>query len=146
MDNQQGKIYWLGGFFDGECHIGITVKENPSGSTYLIPMIEVSNTHVPSIDRIIKIASELELPYYVMDRSNGSNPKWREQRRFSVQGMKRCEKWLDFLIPVLFTKLDQALLLKEIITLHKTRATGVQITPLVLEKIAELKRLNKRGN
>ena len=123
MDNQQGKknelkLAWLGGFIDGEGSICMMTTNNgrlhKDGTpiTNKVPRITVANTHKETLDMIVGILDEVNLPYHISWRYP-TNKRWKESWHLSVQGMKRFLKWADVIEPYVFLKKEHFRIARE---------------------------------
>lgn len=127
VGNQQGNfgdtdLAWLAGFIDGEGSFGFQQIASPRirpgerdrshKRPYFNPRITVGNTDWPTLEYVQGICRAYELPHHVSERHNrGLRLNGIEKPPFwqiRSEGVRRCQKWLFFLMPYLRTKRDQA--------------------------------------
>lgn len=108
MDNQQAKFIWYGGFFDGEG--SLMFYKDTRG--YYYPRITICNTHWETKDRIIEIYEEMGIPFYYSERTPSKDrPSWD----IRLQGYKRCLRWLDVFQEYLYTKQEEAIMMRKVV-------------------------------
>ena len=112
MDND---LAWLGGFIDGEGHIGVKRQAGRllGGYNYYWPSIRICNTHEETLETVRAILIANHLAHHVSRRypTNGTRPSWD----IEVKGIKRCQRWLSVIGPYLRTKQSQAAAMMEFI-------------------------------
>src|SRR5438445_13031106 len=55
------EIAWLAGLWDGEGSVGVTFQRD-TGRLVLVPQIQISMTHLPTIDRAIEVLGKIGIP------------------------------------------------------------------------------------
>jgi hypothetical protein len=137
LDNQQERLAYLAGIIDGEGWIGLSRVQQKDGFNYR-PMIAVHMVGKEWIDHVDDVARRSGLPSYVAHLSRSS--------RWSVAGMKRCEKVLAAVRPYLFVKAKQADIVSEFIVERMKRPYSSS-TPTALELllVESIQSLNLKG-
>jgi hypothetical protein len=112
-DNQQESstqdlidLGWLGGIFDGEGTITITIRGRKNQTDLLTPRITVANTDKIIIDKITQIYKKYNIPYWISYYKSKGN--WKESWRVEITGIKRSLKILPILKKYLVAKKDLA--------------------------------------
>jgi hypothetical protein len=108
MDNQQAKIIWFGGFFDGE---GSLMFYKDTRNSYY-PRITLCNTSFKTKERVIEIYTEMTMPFHYSERTPSKDQKSWDIR---LQGYKRCLKWLDVFQEYLYTKHEEATMMRKVV-------------------------------
>lgn len=113
-DNQQEsstqdfiELGWLGGIFDGEGTITITIRGRKNQTDLLTPRITVANTDKRIIDKIVSIYKKHNIPYWISYKEGKGN--WKESWRVEITGIKRTLKILPLLKDYLVAKKDLAI-------------------------------------
>mgnify|MGYP001106398055 CR=1 FL=1 len=119
MDNQQETVLelgWLVGAYDGEGCISLLRRKRSDRKTRygfsFKPHVSITNTDISFIDRVCRILTRLEIPYYV----SSSNPTGRRRpyKTVLVEGLRRVMKLLPLITPYLCDeKREKAILLIE---------------------------------
>jgi hypothetical protein len=102
-------LAWLGGFFDGEGSITYASRlRHTSGITYTLPLVRISNTHMPVLPYVRAIMDASGLAYdcspHCVSPQDRKLPFWT----LGTQGVTRTSAWLTVLLPYLHTKRGQA--------------------------------------
>lgn len=121
MDNQQERFddekakAWLAGFWDGEGTITIGANMD-KGHLRIRPLLSIVNTHLATMEYLTTLFGKFNIPFYICSvHRKIKNPKHAKQFVIRIAGHKRCKRFLDVLESYLFTKADQAKLLREFI-------------------------------
>jgi hypothetical protein len=137
-------ISWLAGFVDGEGSIGfdkISSKKNCH-----VPHVTLTNCHKPTIERVSNILLGLGIRCWVVSPKSRRNPKWKQDWIVVVRGLRRTKPLLEFLIPHLFTKRQQA---ESVLEFIKERLSKSQKAPYGDKEIGIIQLLhdlNRRGS
>lgn len=108
MDNQQAKFIWFGGFFDGE---GSLMFYKDTRENYY-PRITLCNTSFITKERVIEVYQSVSIPYYYSERTPTQD---RRSWDIRLQGYKRCLRWLDVFQEYLFTKQEEAAMMRKVV-------------------------------
>ena len=116
---------WLAGFFDGEGWISLGYQfHKKQDKHYWVLQIGISNTHAPTMKRVMEIAGEYGTALYPHHRKkpDGSGSRYRRAAwKWSIAA-KKAELFLARLEPYLVTKKEQAeIALAAMIILHQPR-------------------------
>lgn len=137
-------IVWLSGFVDGEGCLNLNRKIQKGKWISFVPLFQVTNTHKPSIERIVKILSALGVGSHVINAQLTGNRKPYSCVR--TDGMKRVKKLLELLAPFLFTKKEQAELLLEFISIRQSQPVRSPHGDREIKIYQRIKELNHRGS
>lgn len=105
---------WLAGIIDGEGCLQLA-RQRYRNQIHFRPQIVIGNTNPSIIDNIVKIAKANDLPVYVMTREK---PAFRSKRKswvMQIMGLKRCQKWIEYIGDELVGKKQQAEIMKDYI-------------------------------
>lgn len=137
------EVCWLCGFIDGEGCLRLMPKKQGPWLSY-IPVLQATNTHIASIEKVFQIFSTLGIGCYVgASQSKGNRKSYKYVR---VEGMKRLESLLPILLPFLCTKREQARLLLEFIHIRRSVPIRTPYGERELQIYQRLKELNFRGS
>jgi hypothetical protein len=113
-DNQQQsldlKLSWLGGIIDGEGMVTL-IKRDYKTQNGFAPRISIVNTDLKIINEVSEICNCLNLAYYIQKKEGKGT--WKTKYELLFGGIKRCNKFLPYIIPFLIAKKEKAELLKE---------------------------------
>lgn len=115
MDNQQVRSFnlgWLACAFESEGHFSFMRQQKKKYINYY-PLISLVNTDDKYIEACDEILAYHQIPHYIepkRDRGVG-----KTTRCVKICGFRRCQKFLDIMLPYLKTKRKRATLLKSII-------------------------------
>ena len=118
-DNQQERLLcWLGGIIDGEGCITINHNRLHRGTkreTLLFkPLIDIANTNKILIDTCQEVLRDNNIPFWVSyTAKNQRQFNRKENWHIRIEGIKRCIKALNIIIPYLIAKKTEANLVKE---------------------------------
>lgn len=147
MDYQQvteAEKAWLAGFLDGEGHLSITLA-TAAGYPKLTPVVNAVNTHKPTIERVFDILTRLGIsPHLKLNERSKKNKKHKDIWTIQTNRGSYIKKLLEALLPYLFTKKEQALLILTLVNRRELGYTRLTEDDLLLEK--RIKELNKNGN
>ena len=135
-------ISWLAGFVDGEGSIGFDKATSKKDLHY--PTITITNTHLPTIERIATILSTCGIRFWV-STPNHRNSKWKSYRVVVIRGLRRVKPFLELIIPYLYTKKEQALKVLEFANYRLSLPPKAPYGDKEKEMIAALRKLNYRG-
>jgi hypothetical protein len=110
MDNQpqrtEGDLNWLGAIIDGEGCVTATAGHTKTGHGHLykhrryIPNISIVNTDQKIVEEVFRVFDSVGIPYWVNFRlANKKHPTWKPKWEILINGMKRCLKASNILIP-----------------------------------------------
>lgn len=149
--NPDQRLQWLGGFIDGEGSFclqnrfrGKDPKTGKTRSGYF-PIMSISNTHKPTVERIAEILSDYCVGHWVTNSTHKSR-KHRDTFCVDVRGMKRMQRFLPMITPYLFTKREQAETLLEFVNLRMGGWPGKPYGDAEHVIFLRLKDLNRRGS
>lgn len=137
------ELAWLAGIIDGE---GMVSSHNMKGR--ILPVIHVGMTHKPTIIRVHAMFSVFGVAQlYEVTRKNID---WKNNHVTRLQTHEACLLLIGAVMPFLFTKLEQAVLLADLcrIRLEERTKHGHYSAPLLWEEwaiVSLLQDLNKRG-
>lgn len=124
LDDQQVRLVWLAGFFDGEGTMGIYKMRNrktqPDGWQV---RVSLCNTHYPTKELVKAILEQIGVSAYWQD-SESHNDKWQARWGVSIGGQRRSLKFLEAIYPYLVTKKLQASVLVAYIKSRQNQPGG----------------------
>lgn len=145
------KLGYLAGMIDGEGFVGIEKKSPSKKNLGFSPKIAIYNTNKLIIERCDQYFKDLGLACHVMV----SNPKrattiYKPLYRIDMQGMKRVNRLLQYIIPFLAGKKQVAEIVQLYIDSRLSKPMTLsnrnrQIDAYELSLITQVKELNKRG-
>jgi len=112
-NNYDPDLLWLCGFIDGEGYIGIWQTKRKNGIAYAYG-ISIGGTHKKSIERCVNIFNKY-VSSTIINISDYKHPNNRWKRTYNVKFSKQVDliKLCDLIIPHLYVKKEQAILLKK---------------------------------
>ncbi len=139
-------LAWLAGFLDGEGSFMVIhlagKRLKALGGKYIAPRITLVNTDEPTLKEVQRILVDLGLPHHVSRRIGGVNKnghKWADSWDIRVQGLSRCKRWCEILIPYLRTKKSQAQAMLALIESRLETPNGEGLTAGQLVLIEQLR-------
>lgn len=151
IDNQQVigiepiELGWLGGIIDGEGCISLHDRSGKRRGTGLTPLVSVCNTDMEIIEKIHDILKRMDIGVYVTKLYIGHKNK-NPFKTITVQGLKRVNKLLPFVIPVLTgAKRNKAILIQEYCVSRLSDWHAAPFTSRQLEIYHLMRELNTRG-
>lgn len=144
LANQQGTLYWLSGFLDGEGTISFMVGPQKRNSQRLraTPYVQLCNTSDIAFNECTKILDRNNIPYYVARQKLNKN--WKIVWKILVVGFNRTERILTLLCPYIITKREQCLLVLKYIRQRRNRK-NFPFSEDDIQIIKRVKKLNQRG-
>lgn len=117
-DNQQAtlkdtELAWLAGFWDGEGTISL-YNSPCKGRNRIQQNMSVCNTHVPTMERVMRLLKTLGVTYYVHDA--GGNEKHKPRTIVEIRRLVSVHTLALAIQPYLFTKSEQCALLLRFVT------------------------------
>ena len=118
LDNQQRsveeRLCWLGGIIDGEGCVTALAGHTKTGHGHIykyrryVPLISIVNTDKVMIEEIIDILKTVDVGHWVNYRESQRNhPSWKPKWEIMINGMKRCAKAAEVLLPYLVSKRER---------------------------------------
>lgn len=133
-------LHWLGGVIDGDGHIGNFLDGKGHWSVRTI----ISNSNPLLLGYVILILDGLQLPYWIETQVKNSS-KHKTMYHITVEGWKRCLKFLPIIKPYVRGKKRQASILHEVVQMRLSNTRGSPYTKEEVKLLEELRNLNRRG-
>ena len=92
----------------------MTSKGHVAKNRRYTPLIGIVNTDKLIVDEVIRILTDNELPFHIYERGSKNHPTWKNKWEIMINGMKRCRRTADVLIPYLRSaKKDRLIALRD---------------------------------
>lgn len=101
-------IGWVCGLFDGEGYVGGYWQGKAKGINHYLPVLTISNTDMPTLNKLTEIMDKLGFAYYIYWQNRPSHYGIKKLWQLKIAGIKRCQRWLEFFAPILCGKKPQA--------------------------------------
>jgi hypothetical protein len=142
LDNQQESprtLDWAAGLICGEGSFGFVLQRKRHNVVKVTPVFAIEMKDAEAIDVLTDILKRHDLPVYRIERG--------EMHGIRVTGLKRLERYVEVLYPVLTgQKKEAARIIGEFIKSRKAQTYGAQFTPHEVELIRASRANNAGGN
>lgn len=130
MGNQQvtrEQIAWLAGIWDGEGTFSVRCSRVNKGKySQYSPNISVVNSNAAIINEVVKILSDLNIPYHAVEKGRGGfEGSSRQCYVIAFCTLSAANKFLPIIIPFLVGKRPQAELMKRFVDSRIARRNKV---------------------
>lgn len=92
---------WLAGIWDGEGSIALFTNQEKDGCTKIKPVVNMVNTDMGIIDKVLSILEEAECNVYIVRRIH-KNPNHKDVIEIKTNSVNEIEKLLLLIEPYLF--------------------------------------------
>ncbi|MFA5377191.1 MAG: hypothetical protein WC455_15680 [Dehalococcoidia bacterium] len=120
LGNQQARLAWLAGIFDGEGTVGI--YNRPKSNNWFV-IVSLCNTHQQSRFMVASILDEINVSGYWQDRKP-ENPKHNARWSVVISGYGKVSRFLSALMPYLVVKQLQAQIMLIFINSRQNKPMG----------------------
>ena len=120
LGNQQARLAWLAGIFDGEGTLGI--YNRPKANNWFV-MVNICNTHQQSRHMVASILDEIGVSGYWQDR-NTTNPNHNPRWSVVISGYGKVSRFLLAIIPYLVIKQLQSQIMLVYINSRQNKPLG----------------------
>jgi len=123
LGNQQERaeadLQWLGGVFDGEGNCSLVFS---AMAVTVTPQIRLTNTSDAMVAEVVRILDVNALPRHIQrrDPTTGTKAVWH----ISINGAKRCRRFLEVVMPYLRSKRKEAALVWDFVQSRLGRLPG----------------------
>ena len=141
-------IGWAAGFLDADGNIGGSIRKQKSrgGKNIYCPRIGYSNCNPAQIQSIKDVLDACYIPSFIKTQKKNRSPKHRTKYYISIDGFKRCDRFLRVFTPYLRGKKPQAILLSEICKRRiQNRYKQIDMTEFEQQCWDTIRMLNERG-
>ena len=149
--NYNPDLLWLCGFIDGEGYIGIWQTKRKNNIAYAYS-IQISGTHKKSIERCAKIFNKyISATNINVSKYKHPNNKWKTVYSIKFSRQADLIKLCDLIIPHLYVKKEQAMLLKKYLINRQKNNSKIKnnadnsYTKTDVDIYNKMKILNERG-
>lgn len=137
------EIGWLVGIFDGEgCYL-IAKSKCREGFKYAAS-IKFVNTNLHIIEEVHRILTALDIGHYIYNSWRAKNQ--RPGKRLEIIGLLRVKKFLDFFLPRMYCRSEQATVLKQFVELRLSKPHQAPYEAEEDSLYRILKGFNERGS
>jgi len=147
MDNQQERLIadtnWLAAAWESEGSFTLSKQELKKRCPRIRPICSIVNTDPDFVDAVISILKRNNLAFYMFKRQSSGR---RTRVDINIYGMKRVQRFLNFIIPCLRSKVERAKTLKSYVDYRLSQTKREYLGDFEMELYEKLKKLNAEGN
>lgn len=118
LERRSFDLGWLIGLIDGEGCFTLNKKRSSAGATYYFPTIQITNTNVLIIQKVLRIVHEMGVGCYNYSRV----PKvGKVYHRIEICGLKRVKRFMDEVGDLFECRRSQSDLLRQYVELRLSK-------------------------